>query len=237
MRKSRQVIDSMSNCTVRGMVFDMDGVLIDSHSVHRRAWRNFLNSIGRRTTEKELDFILDGRKREEILRYLLGDLPPDQIEEYGILKDKMLQEIGDEVQSIPGVIEFLEDLSEAGIRMAVATSASRRRVESTLMALDLGRFFQTIVTGDDVDAGKPDPAIYRLASARLHEAPGNLLAVEDAVSGVKSATAAGIKCIGVANALRSELLRAAGADPVIPDFRGLSFEQLETKFARDCQKP
>jgi beta-phosphoglucomutase-like phosphatase (HAD superfamily) len=120
--------------------------------------------------------------------------------------------------------------------MALATSASRRRVESTLVALDLGRYFQTIVTGDEVDAGKPDPAIYRLASARLHEAPGNLLAVEDAVSGVKSATAAGMKCIGVANARRAELLRAAGADPVVPDFRALSLEQLETKFARDSQK-
>src|ERR1700758_3891223 len=83
----------MRNGMIRGVVFDMDGVLIDSHPVHRSAWRKFLTSIGRRTTDTELEFILDGRKREEILRYFLGDLPPEQIEEYGIRKDKMLREI------------------------------------------------------------------------------------------------------------------------------------------------
>jgi HAD superfamily hydrolase (TIGR01509 family) len=220
---------------IRGVVFDMDGVLIDSHPVHKRAWRRFLGSVGRRTTERELDFILDGRKREEILRYFFADIGPEQIEEYGSRKDEMLREIGDEMQPVPGVVRFLEELSEAGIRMALATSARRRRVEGTLMELGLANYFSLIVTGDDVDAGKPDPAIYRLAAERLQELPKHLLAVEDAVAGIKSALAAGIRCIGVASQRRADALRSAGADPVVPDFMALSLAELEISFddARD----
>jgi beta-phosphoglucomutase-like phosphatase (HAD superfamily) len=78
--------------------------------------------------------------------------------------------------------------------------------------------------------GKPDPAIYLLAAKRLGLTPETLFAVEDAVSGVRSATAAGLKCVGVASATHAESLRAAGADPVVPDFRTLSVNQLQAGF-------
>jgi len=182
--------------------------------------------LGKNVDEESLDFVLDGRTRKEILIHFLGPLTPQQLEDYGHLKDELLRKLNDEVKTIPGIVEFLAHLSQAGIRMALATSATRRRVEGTLMELGLARYFQTIVTGDEVDAGKPDPAIYRLAAERLQELPEHLLAVEDAVSGVKSATAAGMRCMGVASAQRADALWAAGADPVIPDFRVLSLAEL-----------
>jgi beta-phosphoglucomutase len=215
---------------IKGVVFDMDGVLIDSHPVHRRAWRRFLESVGRSTTENELDFILDGRKREEILRYFFEDIAPEQIEEYGSRKDEMLREIGDEMQPVPGVVSFIEELSESGIRVALATSARRRRVEGTLTDLGLAHYFSPIVTGDEVYAGKPDPAIYRLAAERMQESPEHLLAVEDAVAGIKSAIGAGIRCMGVAPEQRAEALRAAGANPIIADFRKLSLAEITIAF-------
>ena len=204
----------------------MDGVIVDSHPLHRVAWREFLRMLGKNVDEESLDFVLDGRTRKEILIHFLGPLTPQQLEDYGHLKDELLRKLNDEVKTIPGIVEFLAHLSQAGIRMALATSATRRRVEGTLMELGLARYFQTIVTGDEVDAGKPDPAIYRLAAERLQELPEHLLAVEDAVSGVKSATAAGMRCMGVASAQRADALWAAGADPVIPDFRVLSLAEL-----------
>ncbi len=129
-----------------------------------------------------------------------------------------------------GVVEFMDHLSDSGVRMALATSAGRHRACGTLDELGLSRYFETIVTGDEVTAGKPDPAIYRLAAARLQEAPDHLLAVEDAVSGVKSATGAGMRCVGVAHNGRADLLRQAGASPVIEDFRTLSLTQLQACF-------
>jgi len=215
---------------LRGIVFDMDGVLIDSHPAHRLAWKSFLQSLGKEISDDELDFILDGRKREEILKHFLGELAAEQIAAYGKQKDKLLDRHRDAMQPIPGVIEFLDHLWGASIPTAMATSASRRRACGTLEELGLARYFPTIVTGDDVTTGKPDPAIYQLAAKRMQEAPECLVAVEDAASGVKSARAAGMRCLGIATAQRSALLRAAGADPVIPNFRSFSFSQLEAYF-------
>lgn len=218
----------MTPFPIRGVVFDMDGVVIDSHPAHRSAWKGFLKSVGTTTSDAELDFILDGRKREEILKHFLGELGPEQIADYGSRKDELLRTRGAEIQPVPGIVEFLESLSRNGIRTALATSAGRRRAEGTLQELGLARYFEAIVTGDDVAAGKPDPAIYRLAAKRLQQHPASLIAVEDAVSGVTSAISAGMRCLGVADAGRAASLRAAGAYAVIQDFRSFSLEQLVT---------
>lgn len=215
---------------LRGVVFDMDGVVIDSHPAHRAAWKSFLTGIGRTTTDAELDIILDGGKREEILRHFLGELDPKQIAEYGKRKDELLRNHGSKLEPMTGVVEFLDHLLNSGVRMALATSAGRHRACGTLEELGLARYFETIVTGDEVTAGKPDPAIYRLAAARMQESPDHLLAVEDAVSGVKAARLAGMRCLGVAHNGRADLLRLAGANPIIEDFRALSFAQLEACF-------
>jgi beta-phosphoglucomutase len=215
---------------LRGVVFDMDGVIINSHPAHRLAWKAFLGSLGRETCDEELDFILEGCKRAQILKHFLGELAPEQIAEYGNRKDELLQKNADAVQPMPGIVEFIGHLSKAGIPRAVATSASRRRALGTLEELGLAHCFATIVTGDDVAAGKPDPAIYQVAAERMKQSPEHLLAVEDAASGVKSARAAGMRCLGVADARRAPLLRAAGADPVISDFRSFSFCQLQAYF-------
>jgi len=208
----------------------MDGVIIDSHPSHRIAWRQFLHKLGKDVDDRTLDFVLDGRTRKEILLHFLGPLTDEQLEEYGSRKDELLRNLGDKVQTIPGVVEFLDHLSRAGVRMALATSASKRRVCGTLQELGIAHYFETMVTGDEVLAGKPDPAIYRLAAVRMQEVPDRLLAVEDAVSGVKAARAAGMRCLGVAHNGRADLLRLAGANPIIQDFRSLSFAQLEACF-------
>jgi beta-phosphoglucomutase len=215
---------------LRGVVFDMDGVIVDSHPAHLNAWKSFLASEGLKVRDEDLEFVLDGRKRAEILRHFFGELTPEQIVEYGNRKNEALRECGQPVQPILGVVDFLCQLSEAGIGIALATSGSQWRAHSTLEEHGLTGYFQAVITGDEITAGKPDPAIYRLAAERLQESPQHLLAVEDAVSGVKSARAAGMRCLGIANERRAALLRAAGAELVIPDFRALSVDQLEDRF-------
>ena len=216
---------------LRGVVFDMDGVVINSHPMHRAAWRTFLQALGRTTTDAELDVILDGGKREEILKHFLGELTPEQIIEYGKRKDEILRNHGSPPEPMTGIIELLEDLHAAGIRLALATSATRHRVARTLQELNLAHYFQTVVTGDDVEMGKPDPAIYMAAALRMGEMPEHLLAVEDAVSGVRSARLAGLRCAAIAHNGRAESLRRAGADPIVEDFRSLSVTKLRNLFS------
>ncbi|MCU1297250.1 MAG: haloacid dehalogenase superfamily protein [Acidobacteriaceae bacterium] len=209
-----------------GVIFDMDGVLIDSHPVHRIAWRKFLASVGKSVSDEQLNFILEGRRRDEILRYFLGDLPEGTIAEYGQRKEDFFQENFKDIKLIPGVEIFLRELKNAGVKTGIATSASSFRTLRTLQLLNLQNGFAAVITGDDVSAGKPDPAAYRLAADRMNLRPDKLLALEDAPMGVQAAKAAGMRCIGVSSNGGAEALRRAGADYVIPDFLDLSMEKL-----------
>lgn len=205
----------------------MDGVLIDSHAAHRKAWRAFFQTLEREVPEPALDFILDGRKRCDILRHFLGELPDSELEEFGRRKDCIFRQLQLEIGPVPGAVRLVEKLHRSGIALALATSASRSRARSTLVELRLAHLFQVIVTGEDVPFGKPDPAIYRLVCTRLQIAPRHLLAVEDAVSGVQAAVSAELRCLGVARHETGEKLTAAGAIDVVDDFERVSVCDLE----------
>jgi beta-phosphoglucomutase len=212
---------------LRGVIFDMDGVLVDSHEVHRRAWRRFFQTLGRHVPESELDFILDGRKRGDILRHFLGDCPDPELEEFGRRKDCIFRQMQLGVAPVPGVVRFVGELYRTGTALALATSASRSRARSTLAELGLLNCFPVVVTGEDVLLGKPDAAIYRLACNRIGIEPERALAVEDAISGIRAAVGAGLRCIGVALHETPQNLTAAGAVHVVRNFETVSVQQLE----------
>jgi len=211
---------------LRGLIFDMDGVLIDSHPVHRKAWRRFLATIGKEVDDEQLDFILEGRRREEILRYFLGDLPAGMMAEYGQLKEKFFQENFTDVRLIPGIDAFLDEARAAGFQLGLATSASAYRTRETLRQLQLENTFRATITGDDVPAGKPDPSVYRLAAERMRVSSKQLLVLEDAPCGVRAAQAAGMRCIGIASNGRADALRQAGAEAIIPNFLQFSVKNV-----------
>jgi beta-phosphoglucomutase len=217
---------------LKAVIFDMDGVIINSHPAHRTAWRRFLRELGRDVSESELDFILDGRKRADILRYFLGNLTDSELEEQGRRKDEFFKEVSLDVNPIAGVLDFLAQLEAKKISIAVATSATESRARSTLAQLGVSGRFQVVVTGSDVKQGKPDPAIYQLTCNRLRLQPENVLAVEDAVSGIRAAKSAGLRCIGIAPKGFAQPLIDAGAEFVVGDFSEISIEQLEAVLAR-----
>jgi len=216
----------MSVAQLRGVIFDMDGVLVDSHAAHRKAWRLFFQTLGREVPEPELDFILDGRKRCDILRHFLAHCPEPELEEFGRRKDCIFRELQLEIPPVPGVVPMVRELHRNGIVLALATCASRSRARSTLAELGLLPCFQVMVTGEDVRLGKPDAAIYRLACERIEIDPGCLLAVEDAISGVRAAVGASLCCVGVALHETPENLSAAGAVHVVRDFEAVSTADL-----------
>jgi len=215
---------------IRGVVFDFDGVIVDSHPVHKNAWRRFLESVGRTASEEDLQFVLDGRKRDDILRHFLGDLDPELIISYGLRKEQFFRDEAGDVQTIDGLLTFLEDLEDAGVAIGIASSGSRSRVNFLLDRLNLKKHFQVVVTGDEVKKGKPDPSVFLKAAQALQQDPCELLAFEDAVSGVQSAKSAGMRCVGIAQPDRASVLLDSGADHVVPDFCSLSYSKLEELF-------
>lgn len=216
---------------LRGIIFDLDGVVIDSHPAHKRAWRAFFISVGKQVSDEEVEFVLEGQKREDILRHFLGDLTQEQIRDYGAKKDELFRSEAQDLKMNHGLPELLEQVAAAKLSTALASSASRSRVESVLRQFSLRELFEVVVTGEDVIRGKPDPAIFTLTAERLQIKPSEILVCEDAVNGVEAAKTAGMKCLAIAANGRGPLLQRAGADKVVPDFKGSSLDDLRQLFS------
>jgi HAD superfamily hydrolase (TIGR01509 family) len=216
---------------LRGVIFDMDGVLIDSHPIHKRAWRKFFDSLDLQVSDSEMDFVLDGRKKEDILRHFLGDLSQVQIRDYGHRKEMLFREEALGIRPVDGALSFLEELTQEGITFALASCGSSSRVHFILRRLEIHDRFQAIVTADDVQQGKPCPEIFTKAADQLGFDYNELLACEDAASGVTAAVAAGLKCIGIAEENRAESLLLAGAERVVPNFSAVSLHELKALFS------
>jgi len=214
-----------------GVIFDFDGVIVDSHAAHIKAWKEVLLSKGKTLSDADLSFVREGAKREEILRHFLGELSPEQIASYGVEKDKLFQASARELKLVPGFTGFLLQLDSAALPSAVATSGSRSRVEQTLENLNLGKRFRAVVTGNDVERGKPDPDLFLLAAQALQIDPSRILVCEDAVAGVLAAKTAGMKCVGITANGRESLLTQAGADLVVEDFVHTSLDDMRRLFA------
>jgi beta-phosphoglucomutase len=126
---------------------------------------------------------------------------------------------------------LLDELSRASLPVAVASCGGRARVEHLLEKLRLNQYFRVVVTGDDVKEGKPDPTIFLRAASELKIRPDEALALEDSVSGVQAAKAAGMNCLGIADSTRSAELLHAGADHVVPDFCGVTLAKIHQLFS------
>src|SRR5690349_11058811 len=132
---------------LKALIFDMDGVLIDSHPIHKNAWRRFLSMTGKNVSDADLDFVLDGRKREDILRHFLGDLSAEEITAFGHMKELLFREEALNMAAIEGLTVFLQEAKAASLPMAVASCGSASRVQFVLDQFSLLPHFAVIVSG------------------------------------------------------------------------------------------
>jgi HAD superfamily hydrolase (TIGR01509 family) len=214
--------------TSRAVIFDMDGVLIDSGVHHRAAWRALLTELGEEPAHPEYWRLTIGRPSEEAVPLILGRRVPEyEARRLARRKRDLYVDLSrDRVVSVPGVRNFIGALSRLGIPRAVGTSASSFDLERLLAGIGLRRHFDVIVTADDVTLGKPDPEVYELAAARLRIPPEACIVFEDSLVGVEAARRAGMRAVGVTTAHSETELRAAGAEGAITDFEGLEWTSL-----------
>jgi len=210
----------------RGMIFDMDGVLFDSHPVHRKAWCEVLHDLGKAVSDEELDFILDGPTRDQILQHFFGALPQGQILSYVQKKDLLFRREEENLRIVDGVQSFLETAEAAGIPRVIATSASKTRAERMLRRYGLIHRFAAVITGDDVSNGKSDPTIFLRSARQIGAEPSEVIVFEDAPSAIRVATSIGMKCVGVGDRGRRSELERAGARLVVSDFTQLSIPTI-----------
>jgi len=203
---------------LKAVIFDLDGVVVDSHPVHEAAWKQLLMEEGLFAATLNLDFLRAGHPRREIIRHYLGTLDEKTIERVSRRKDELYLHEEVHLRLQPEIARVLTQLAEGGIPCALATSAGRPRSEKTISKFGIAERFAVVVTGEDVSVAKPAPDIFLLAARKLGAAPQNVVVVEDSLAGVQAARAAGMKCAGFAPADSLAELRNAGADDTITAF-------------------
>lgn len=213
---------------LKGLLFDMDGVLVNNLEIHRQAFAEFFRFYGVERTFDELNRVF-GRGNDDIMGELM---PRDVVERVGI------RELGYQKEAIyrriyapiiepqPGLINFLADAEREGLRSAVGSSGYRVNVDFVLDKCDIARYFSAIVAGDEVTNCKPHPEIYLTAAAKLGLKPSECVVFEDAEAGIEAAHSAGIKVVALATTFDREFLAKTDADVIVDDFRDVTIEML-----------
>lgn len=200
----------------QAVLFDMDGVVIDTRQSIVDFWQALAVEHGVLLTDADYDQHIHGVPAVQTLRALFPSMTPEQTSE---LMERMLRyERGLRYTEILGVTAFLRRLSRAGVPTGLVTSGMGWKVDAVVEQLGLGGLFDVIVTARDIKRGKPDPDCYLTAARKLGVAGSECVVFEDAISGARAAVAAGTVCVGVQTGRMVGILLAAGARHVIPDF-------------------
>jgi beta-phosphoglucomutase len=195
------------------VIFDMDGVLIDSYQAHYESWRQLANELGSEFTEREFARTFGWTSRE-IIALTWGDRGFDEgeIRRLDDRKEALYREIIDRhFPESDGAQELIHAARSAGFRLAVGSSGPPENVDLVVRHLGGALLFDAIVHGRDVQRGKPDPQVFELAASRLGVAPSRCVVIEDAAPGIEAAARAGMASVA---------LLATGRSPA--DFESLS---------------
>lgn len=194
------------------VLFDMDGVLIDSNAVIERAWREAAEIYGKTISEEEMIKHIHGQPGSHTIQALFSHL---SIEDQKKVQAHIIYvENTANYDPIPGVAQLITSLNAAGISVGIVTSGWREKIDRVTAMLGVQNCISVIVERDDVTRGKPFPDPYLLAAERLAIPAEKTIVFEDSKNGVLSAVSAGAFCVGIGG---DELVEC-GARLVIPDF-------------------
>lgn len=214
----------------QAVIFDMDGVIIDSEKLWFKVGKSLLSRYGIEYT-KELKRKIMGMGSIETMElikrtYSIKDSVDSLLEE----RDRIVLKVFNNsvVPLIPNAIDFIQMVSHNGYKIAMASSSPQELINLVVSQLELTDYFSAIVSGDSVSRGKPYPDIYLLTARKLEVDNKRCLVIEDSPNGVRAAKNAGMKCIGITtNASREELEEA---DLLIDSFADLTIEKMMALF-------
>lgn len=213
--------------TGKGLIFDMDGVLIDSGEAHFHAWHTLGEEIGVPHTRDFFTSTFGMHNNQIMPRWLGPNLDPAESRRLAERKEVLFREVvSQHLVPLPGAAEFVKAAREAGFRCAVGSSGPRLNVETALDLLGLRSLFHHLATGDDVTQGKPHPEVFLRAAAGLGLPPGCAVVIEDAPQGVEAGLAAGCPVVALTTSRPAADLR--GANLIVESLASLSLDQVES---------
>lgn len=188
---------------IKGFIFDLDGVLVDTAKYHYQAWRRMANELGFDFSEKENEELKGVGRRDSIEKILgWGKITLTEAEKNKLMDQKNdwyqdLIKSMDPDSALPGVRDFLESARDMSLTLALASSS--KNAPKILELTDLTEFFTTVVDGTQITNSKPDPEIFLTAASRLKLNPSELVVFEDAQAGVEAALGGGFRTVGIGN--------------------------------------
>jgi beta-phosphoglucomutase len=196
--------------TAKAILWDLDGVLVNSMDFHYRAYSEVLSQRGVKLSREKYLKEMIGLRNYTILRRVLGDLPNEEIMRLAEEKEEAFRRlVQGQVQPLPGAAELVRRARDKGIKQAIVSSTPCANIELMLQSLGLYDCFEVIVGEEDAAWGKPDPEGFLVAASRLGVPPTDCVVIEDAPEGIGAGKAAGMRCIGVTTTRPAEKLSQA----------------------------
>jgi HAD superfamily hydrolase (TIGR01509 family) len=207
-----------------GVIFDMDGVLVDSAKPHLRSWELLSEETGVAISAKQIADTF-GRHNSDIIPRLFGDVTDDRLRTLASRKEELYRDlVRDNPPLVEGATDLIEQLNTADSKLAIGSSGPLDNIQLILSALGVDKTIATIVSGDDVTRGKPDPQVFAIACERLSLSPSRCVVIEDAPVGIEAAMAAGTKSIGVCLYQTRDALGAA--DLIVEKLSDLTVDMI-----------
>ena len=204
---------------VEAAIFDMDGTLVESEHIWAEAKQDIAQCAGKNITDDELKQYI-GRGLNDFIDEVLEPTTLKQRTELNQkIKENVLKDYGYKIRVIDGAVDILNAFSSAGIRIAICSSGPLQAIENSLLALNVTELVEVIVSGETLSMGKPNPLPYLHTLEKLDVEARNAIVFEDTISGLKSATAAGITTIVVGNYSDDPIFSSATLiDPLLSNF-------------------
>ena len=217
----------MSNWAV---LFDWDGVVIDSSLLHEKSWEIVAEEYSFPLPEGHFKAGF-GKRNETIIPHILKwSEEPDEINEIAFAKESAYRHLIKEqgIEALPGVRDFLNWLNSESVPCVIASSTPRDNLLAALPVLGLEGFFIGMISGDDVNNGKPDPEPFLKAADIVKTSPENCLVLEDSHSGVAAGLAAGCKVVAVGTT--HPLVSFDGVHAKVPNLKSLDYDYIKSWF-------
>ncbi len=218
---------------LKAILFDLDGTLANTDPLHFKIWQDLLREQGIEMDRDTYKSKISGRQNPEIIQDLLPHLSSTESDQFAEYKEQLFREQALNLEPLPGFLELLEWIEHRPLKTAVVTNAPLKNADFMLKALNLKERFKTVVLGEEMTAGKPDPAPYQFCLEQLEIQASEAIVFEDSPSGIRSATGAGIDTIGVASTHAPEQLKQLGVSLVIDDFHDVEMWKKIRSYSAD----
>ncbi len=217
----------------KGVIFDLDGVLVDTSRFHLQSWYDLADREGYAMSD-EFFYETFGMQNAGVIPRLAGrELPPEVIQEHSDWKEARYRElIAGQLKLLEGVQELLEDLRRNDFKLAIGSSTPRVNLEFMLANTGVERFFDAYATSEDVSRSKPAPDTFLAAARKMGLTPGQCVVIEDSIPGVRSGKAAGMIVVAVTNTRKAEEL--SEADRIVNSLVELNAADFDSLLQTAC---